>query len=299
MDDFEQMTIWDTPESKENSKEITSIQPSSPNLTENQEQMTIMPPVNVHKSENIEKFAESNLITRTSKIINPDIVNGLQKAINLLIERGRDDNFTEETVELALRELYGENKISDKYYFGEGTWETTLPDIIFVEKKPNESTYRLLKKEYEEFQSYYSTHKFPREKSEPRPGSVEIKSEDRGLYLFLQKIIKKSGEKYYNIDDLDESDNRKYYITEYGYISRILENLNLDQRTKKWVAREIILVAMRKGILTERTNFKSNIKTYFFEENDLLIEDEEKGNEAEINNFIYSLPSYLKNERRK
>lgn len=246
--------------------------------------------------ENPEKEDAINLITKSGKIIESDIVKGLQEAINLLIKRRRSTDFTKETLELALRELFGKNEIGEEYYHGESVWETTLPDIRFVEKNTDNKTYHLLEKEYKEFVDYYSSHRLPREKGEPIQGSVEIKPEDRGLYLFLQKIIKESGRMYYDPNDrVNNFNNGKYTISEYVYISRILKTLNLDQVKQKWVGREIILSGLKKEILTENTNSKGH-KTYFLEENDPSVDDEED-NIVEIQKFIDTWLEYLKKER--
>lgn len=261
--------------------------------------ITTINPTSSDYSENPEKISETNLITKSGKFIKPDIVEGLQEAIKILIERGRDTDFTEETLELALRELFGENKIPDKYYYGERVWENTLPDIRFVEKNPKDGTYHLLEKEYEEFKNYYSNRKLPAEKSESLPGSVEVKPEDLGMLLFFKNLYRETPT-YYPWDD---NPFNEHYGTKRLNESKLLSMLSYifdtNQREEKKGLNKILNSALNRLIIEEVSDFppgRKPIKWYYYNDKKMLLPPNysEDAEEIEIEKFIKKATEYFK-----
>jgi len=244
------------------------------------------------------EIINTNFITRSGNILNPDVVQGLKIALNLLIERGAD-NFNGNSIEISLRELYGKNKISDKYYYTERVWERTLPDIRFVEKNPEDDTYHLLEKEYQDFIDYYSTHRLPVENSEPLPGSVEIKPDDLGMLLFFKKLYENIP-KYYPPDDNTFND---HYGTKRLNGPQLLSMLSfifdINQREPNKGLNKILNAALSKSIIEEATDFPAGrqpIKWYYYNDNKIILPSNySKDTEGiEIEKFIKKSTEYFK-----
>lgn len=221
----------------------------------------------------IKEYDRNKYLTKDGRDIDEHVGLGIRIAVESFIKEGVDTISA-----FDLREILRFRRDLSQVSLSEHEYNETFPNIIFLEDTgktdsrfpnvPNMKMYRILKKEFNEYNSYLlSTIQKIKAIYNKNPSAEPVKSiipenspsEEIGLCTLLETVLSGSRAKYQPKSDYFSTPYKgEGILTKEPFVTEILKIMELDTQKYRWLAEEILKSANEKNMLATLENNNKN-----------------------------------------